>query len=129
MRVIEKEVWKPVVGYEGLYDVSNLGRMRRSLNDSGGRAGKILSPKLSTKGYFRAELYSGSGRFKRPYIHRLVLEAFVEPCPPGHQADHKDFDRVNNCLENLQWLPVDQNARRTELSKRRWAHGLVTLEP
>lgn len=101
---LSKEVWKPVVGYEGLYGVSNHGNVRsldRFVTDKNGikkrRKGQPLKPILQKRGYMAV----GIGGTK--YIHRLVLEAFVGPCPEGMETCHNNGVRTDNRLENLRW--------------------------
>ena len=96
------EHWKPVVGYEGIYEVSDMGRVRRVSAGQGAQAGLILKPTPSSTGHLRVSLYAGGSKAIR-YVHRLVLEAFVGPCPPGMEACHWDDDPTNNSLENLRW--------------------------
>lgn len=91
------ERWKPVVGYEGLYEVSDHGRVR-----SGKLKGRTLKLWANTGGHLRVPLYR-DGQMSMRYIHRLVLEAFRGSCPPGHEACHYDDDPSNNRLENLRW--------------------------
>lgn len=121
---IGKEVWKPVIGYDGLYEVSNLGQVRASTDiiyQNGGRFGRkgdiahlrhsILSP-VKHK-YMSVTLYDPSPcvtkRSKSVYIHILVSEAFQ-----GHHdgliVDHKDADKYNNCLDNLQRITQRDNS-------------------
>lgn len=107
------EEWRPVVGYEGLYEVSDLGRVRsldRMIPDRWGGLrpvkGKILAANISPQtGYKTATLTDAAGGRKLYYalVHRLVLEAFVGPCPPGMECCHKDLDRSNEALSNLRW--------------------------
>lgn len=105
----EAEVWKPVVGCDGRYEVSNLGRVR-SLRSS--RAPRLLTGVKGSSGYFRVSI---DGRAW--LIHRLVLAAFVSPCPEGLEGGHMDGVRTNNALTNLQWI-----TRRENMSHKR-LHG------
>lgn len=92
-----REQWRPVVGYEGFYEVSNLGRVRNCK-----AARRILKQKTSPKGYKILKLYRhGVARTYR--VHRLVLEAFVGPCPEGLEGCHWDTVPSNNSLANLRW--------------------------
>ena len=102
---MSKEIWKPVVGYEGSYEVSNNGRIFSipRLNSRGfSRRGRFLKPAPDTSGHLQVGL-SRNGIQSRKAVHRLVLEAFVGPCPPGMEACHWDDDPTNNRLENLRW--------------------------
>lgn len=91
-----KEQWKPVVGYEEYYEVSNIGRVRRKQTD------KILKPRISN-GYFLVDLRVG-GKRKYHRVHRLVAYAFVGVQPTGkHEVRHFDGDKKNNNSNNLSW--------------------------
>lgn len=94
--------WKPVLGYEGIYAVSVFGEVK-SL-----RKLKILSPGKTKRGYLTVSL-SSKGNSKTYYVHRLVLESFVGPCPVGLEARHLNGDKEANNLFNLQWGTSDQN--------------------
>lgn len=103
---MEKEIWKPIRGYEGLYEVSNLGRVRRLWPISGHY--RMLKTFLRTHalGYSAVNL-SKYGEMKMFSVHRLVAEAFI-PNPFGFpQVNHKDENPRNNNVENLEWC--DQN--------------------
>lgn len=112
-----REIWKPVRRYKGLYEVSNLGRVR-SLDRTiqGPRApqvltGRMLSQYPSESGHLSVTL-NKEGKRKGRLVHRLVLEAFVGPCPPGMQARHfPDRDPANNRLTNLSWSDQFTNQR------------------
>lgn len=107
------ERWKPVVGYEGMYEVSDHGNVRGvDRIDSQNRLwrGRELKPKTHSGGYLCVNLWSdGKGRMK--YIHRLVLESHVGPPPDGKpEACHNDGDQLNNALANLRWGSPSDNA-------------------
>lgn len=111
------EFWLPVPEYEGLYEVSDHGRVRsvdrvvRRSNDTFSmRRGKVLSPKVNTRGRLQVGLSRDGNRSLRQ-VHRLVLEAFVGPQPTGHQACHYDDDPLNNVLSNLRWDTMSSNQR------------------
>ena len=100
------EEWLGVVGWESLYEVSNLGHVR-SL-----RRRIILKPQRVTNtktGHVRVTL-QGGGRKQRLGVHRVVLAAFVGPCPPGLQGCHKNDIGSDNRLSNLRWDTQSNNA-------------------
>jgi hypothetical protein len=104
----EAERWLPVVGWEGLYEVSNLGRVR-SLDrvasgcgrGHGRRSGKILKPWLTTTyGYEMVGLYQPGYHERRP-VHQLVVEAFIGACPAGQQVRHGPNGKSDNRASQL----------------------------
>lgn len=111
------EMWAPVPGYEGLYEVSSLGRVRsldrvveiRGLNLLRPLRGRVLKPKYTPCGYLQVAL-SAENKQRYAYIHTLVCEAFIGPRPSkGHQVDHINADRTDNRLSNLRWVTVKEN--------------------
>lgn len=104
------EIWKPIVGYVGYYEVSNLGNVHgvtRTLSpDRLGRikriAGKPLCEEVDKSGYVRVTL-SMNGDIEKRLVHRSVLEAFVGPCPDEMEGCHRDNNPGNNRLDNLKW--------------------------
>ena len=112
------ENWMPVVGYEGLYEVSDLGRVKSLARRTRTIKVKerILKP-VNVYGYQTVQLCK-EGAIKGKRIHRLVLETFVGPCPEGCEASHRfDNDRTNNTLDNLCW-----ETRSVNLDRKR-EHG------
>lgn len=97
----EIEIWRPIVGYENLYEVSNTGRVR-SLNYM--RTGKVreLKPETNSGGYLYVRLCR-DGKVKSRYVHQLVIEAFVGPRPEGYEINHINEDKRNNSVENLEY--------------------------
>lgn len=109
------EIWKPVVGYEGLYEVSSCGRVRsldRSVPGRAGHApmrlkGRVLKAR-ENRGYPALTLHRG-GKSQAKSVHALVLEAFVGPRPDNCYGCHNDGDSTNNRLENLRWDSQSNN--------------------
>ena len=107
----ENEVWKDVLGYEGLYQVSDRGNVYSvERRDSIGRkvGGRIMKPSSHTGGYLQVQLYK-NGKVKSKYIHRLVLEAFVDNPNNLPEVNHLDEDKTNNELSNLEWCTREYN--------------------
>ena len=97
------EHWKPVVGYEGIYEVSDQGQVRRVAPAQRTHPGLILRHKVQQHNGRHSVTLRRDGKNSTRYVHRLVLEAFVGPCPPGMEACHWDDNPENNALENLRW--------------------------
>ena len=106
----EQEIWKDIEGYEGRYQVSNLGRFRSLDRIEHGHFchGRLLSPIIDRKNYFNARL-STDGKVKTTGIHRLVAKAFVSGYQPGLVVNHKDEDPTNNRADNLEWVTQHYN--------------------
>lgn len=130
------EEWRPVEGYVGLYEVSNLGRVRslpRFVRSRGGGTasidGRILKPSPVEGGYLQVRL-ARDGRQKAVNIHRLVLAAFCGPRPPGMETRHLNNDPADNRVENLRWGTRKENAADKELHGtvvRGSSHPMATL--
>lgn len=99
-----EEVWKDISGYEGLYQISNYG-MVKSLHFG---KEKILKPSVNSSGYYRVFL-KGNGKSKRPFIHRLVAETFLEKIDNKNVVNHIDNNPKNNKVCNLEWVTQDEN--------------------
>lgn len=116
--ITKSEVWKPIPGYEGKYEASNLGRIRSIDRVVPGRRkgeyakvrGKVLSTFRTKNGYRRVNLCDEFGR-KAKYVHQLVALSFIGP-KLGEEVsvNHKDENTGNNCVENLEWCTPKYNA-------------------
>lgn len=103
------EIWKPIKDYEGLYEVSNLGRIKRIAPARGTTAGYIFNPSIDKKGYLRTRLTDNNGKGKTIKVHRVVCTAF-HPNPNNFpQVNHKDTIKKNNYANNLEWCDNDYN--------------------
>lgn len=113
--VVDIEAWHSIPGYEGLYEVSNHGRTRQG--PANRWPGFIRKDQLSWSGRggsgqkYRSTVLKKAGRYRTLLVHRLVLAAFVGPCPNGHET--------NNMVGNLEWVTASQNQihRRDVLGK------------
>lgn len=123
----EEEKWRPITGYEGIYEVSNHGRVRSldrtvecDYHDRWGNRvtekfmpGQVLSKRRQTTGYIQYELHDGSGlKETELYLaHRLVMSAFgPEPPSEAHEfVNHIDGDISNNHISNLEWVTPFEN--------------------
>lgn len=106
---MEKEVWVDIVRYEGLYQVSNLGRVKAVVNETH-KVEKILEPRIHSGGYLRVSL-SKNGKEKDFYIHRLVGEAFLPNPNNLKEINHINGYKTLNHVTNLEWCDRQQNAR------------------
>ena len=109
------EEWKDIEGYEGLYQVSNEGRVRslnKLVSSKGGskslRKGKIMKPHIADNGYLRVILQN-NGKIKNFPLHYLVIKTFVGEKPEGMQINHKDECKTNNFVENLEYCTPKYN--------------------
>ena len=102
------EQWKPVKGYEGLYEVSNIGRIRSNNTRDG--VPIILRQLDSGNGYLYVSLCTGNKK-KNYYIHRLVAEAFCENKGNKKEIHHIDENKQNNHYTNLMWVTRGENIR------------------
>ena len=117
------EIWKPIKGYEGLYEVSNLGRiksLKRLVKKWDGYRivpEKILTPRANNRGYLRINLCK-DGITKTFSPHRLVAEAFI-PNPDNLPCvNHKDENPLNNVVSNLEWCTYSYNNSYGNRNKR-----------
>ena len=114
------EIWKDIQEYEGLYQVSNLGRVKslaRKVKDYDPRWGnwrmrrikeRILKPCFFEKKYPTVS-FSKGGKIHTRELHRVVAETFLGPCPEGMECCHRDGNKNNNNLNNLRWDTKENN--------------------
>ena len=121
------EIWKPIKGYEGLYEVSNFGRIKslKRLVKSHNKWGecyitineKILKTSDNKLGYLFVKLFKNN-KAKTYYIHRLVAEHFI-PNPNNYkEVNHKDENKTNNVVTNLEWCDRKYNVNYSNRTKR-----------
>lgn len=100
---MNEELWLPVIDYEGIYEVSNYGRVRRV-------DGGIMNGNINSYGY-RVVKLTKNGRQKDKKVHRLVALAFIPTIRGKDFVNHKDGDKLNNYVENLEWVTRGENNR------------------
>lgn len=115
-----EELWRPVVGYEGWYEVSDQGRVRRVFSP--------LKPQCGGTAGYPSVILSVRGAVRRLMVHRLVAEAFLGPCPPGHQVNHKDTNRRNARLDNLEYSTPSNNLRHAYCAHGPWGIALTNAQ-
>jgi hypothetical protein len=125
---MSKEVWKDIKGYDGFYQVSSVGRIRGVKRmDSIGRTRKKSILKLSTShnGYFFVRL-NKNGKGKPIRVNRAVAEAFIPNPENKLVTNHKDCNRKNNKVENLEWATYSENNKYTSLfGNKNYVHGIA----
>ena len=119
-----QECWRPIVGAEGYYSISSLGRVRSeplSRPTPGRQRGRLLSRCLDTKGYPIVRICLPEGPSKTRKVHRLVAEVFLGPAE-DRQVNHINGDKTDNRVENLEYVTCKENIRHC------WETGLHGVE-
>lgn len=118
----QKEVWLPVKGYEGIYEVSNFGKVKRVSRFRGVNKaylnGYCLKPKDNGKGYYRIKL-TVNNKSRRVMLHRIIAEAFIPNPENKPVVNHIDLNKKNNRIENLEWCTQKDNIIHYHSNKKR----------
>ena len=122
MKITKNEIWKPIKGYEGLYEVSNCGNVRSLDRDIVKYnvltkrdnvlhiKGQIMKPSINKYGYYRLSLSKDGIRKSYP-IHRLVAETFIDNPNNLPQVNHIDENKLNNNVDNLEFITLEDNVK------------------
>ena len=125
------ESWKDIEGYEGMYQISNEGRVKsleRQKEDGRFCRERLLKQTISDRGYCRVGLQKGK-KLKVVYVHRLVAEAFIPNPDNLPQVNHKDESKLNNSAQNLEWCTAkDNNNYGTKTKRARETKNLNILK-
>ena len=120
-----EEIWKDIPGYEGLYQASNLGRIRsldrvvrHNYNDTAVKKGKVLKQSLNQNGYYKVNLCNNLV-YKTHIVSRLIYSTFNGPIPEGMQVNHINEIKTDNRLSNLNLLSPLENTRWATCIERR----------
>lgn len=114
-----KEIWKDITGYEGLYQVSNLGNVKsvdRFCIDGRKRRGQIMKQVIKKEGYLTVGLRKGKGQ-KIYFVHRLVAEAFIPNTDNKPCVDHINTNKTDNRVCNLRWSTYKENCNNSQTLK------------
>lgn len=103
---MDRELWRWVVGYEGLYLVSSHGKIMSVPHAY--KDGLIMKPRESSNGYMFVSLFK-DGSYKRMSIHRVVAQAFIPNPEHKEQVNHLDGNKTNNNVSNLEWATCSEN--------------------
>lgn len=121
----EKEIWKDIEGFEGMYQVSNMGNvksLKRTIWNSGKGCyrtvhERILKANKNNDGYLQVQLHQ-DGKRERYLVHRLVATAFLPNPDNLPQVNHIDENKENNCMDNLEWVTCKENANHGTRNKK-----------
>lgn len=108
------ERWAAIKGYEGLYEISDRGRIKSFYSDPP----QILTCNINTPGYVQVGLYKNK-KLSLVKVHALVLTTFISARPLGLVCDHLDGDKENNHVANLEWVTQKENVQRGGMIKNR----------
>lgn len=114
---MKKEYWKPVVGYEGLYEVSNWGRVKSLPRNGTVKYARILKFHTNRQGYLQVGLCKNN-KLKIFLVHRLVAEAFLPNPDNLPEVNHKDENKTNNSVDNLEWCDAKYNHNYGTINER-----------
>lgn len=111
------EIWRPIENYNGIYEVSNLGYVKRIKNSNRCKHERILKNKTKKNGY-KFVCLSNNGKYRYFHVHRLVAFAFIENKESKLFVNHKDMDKSNNSVSNLEWVTGKENMKHARENKK-----------
>lgn len=122
------EQWKEVPGYEGVYEASDQGRVRRVLSRGRARKGTVLKPFPTQWGYYLVHLRN-NGNDRVMAVHRIIAPLFLGQVPADHEVNHIDGNKANNAVSNLEYVTRSENLRHAYATGlRKAAQRKLTLE-
>ncbi len=120
------EIWKDIKGYEGKYQCSNLGNIKSLVY----KKPKILKPRLDKDGYLKVILYKDGPKEFR--VHRLIADTFISHSNDLCIVNHKDENKSNNCVDNLEWCNANYNnnygMRNSKIRKKNTNHESKSIK-
>ena len=115
--------WRPAFGYEGIYEVSSLGHVRRVVGDRNAVAGMIMAVRVSRTNDYPAVSLSRGGVCRTHFLHQIVAESFHGPRPVGMEINHKDRNKCNPAADNLEYVTRSGNRNHAYANGVVAAHG------
>ena len=107
-----EEIWKDIEGYDGVYQISTFGRVRKKVKTKNGYDVLFMQPsKAKGERYYYIVKLSKNNKKTTHFIHRLVAQAFIPNPDKLPQVNHKDENPANNCADNLEWCTTKENNR------------------
>ena len=104
----KKEIWKDIKGFEGIYIVSNIGRVKR-LKCRYAKEDRFIKMYLGKRGYYCYNLWN-KGKNKVSTVHRLIATQFIPNPENKREVNHKDANKLNNSIDNLEWVTPKENS-------------------
>ena len=109
--MLEHEIWKPIPGYEGRYEVSSFGRIKSIYDGRNGHDKSLILKPCIRRCYLFVNLYDSTGTPKAKHIHRIVASVFAKKDTCRQEVNHLDGNKLNNRAENLEWVTRSENVK------------------